>query len=94
MGLQPCDALGHPLGDKALTASLPVAEKWAVVDQEFTLAAESCPEGTAAVRVILGAECAGSEVRYDAVKLTAGLGSTGGACPPRRSWTRMRGQIC
>ncbi len=70
IGLLPCDALGQPLSEAAITVSLPDTETWRTVSQSILLPAESCPNGTAAVRVVLGTDCPGEEVRYDGVNLT------------------------
>ncbi len=69
VGLQPCDALGTPLPVAPLTCSLPEADAWSFVRRDFTLDAGSCPTGLASVRVILGVETKGHEVRYDSVRL-------------------------
>lgn len=70
VGLLPCDALGQPLGEAVLAVGLPEASSWRTVAQDILLPAESCPEGTGSVRVVLGTDRSGEEVRYDAVNLT------------------------
>ena len=82
IGLQPCDALGRPLGAEALTFALPEAAIWTVADHEFALAPEACPAGTAAVRVVLGVDCKDREVRYDAVGLRGPVGEAAALLPP------------
>ena len=84
VGVQPCDALGAPLGDKPLTVSLPPSADWRPVDQPLALAPAACPPGTAAVRVVLGVDTAGHEVKYDAVQLTcAGACGVTSCLPPQ-----------
>ncbi len=80
IGLQPCDALGRPLGDQVITVALPEADAWTVTRREIALTVDSCPRETASVRVVLGVDSKGHEVRYDAVRLT-GAGS-----PSARTW--------
>jgi hypothetical protein len=80
VGVQPCDGLGTPLGDKAITVALPAAADWQTVDRDLVLAAGACPAGTAAVRVVLGVGAAGEEVKYDAVRLTCAGACAAPAC--------------
>lgn len=75
VGLIPCDALGAKVGRWSVCSSLPATQTWQVEEVKFALTPEAFPEGAAAVRVYVGAEEDGVDVRFDEVRLSGGSGA-------------------
>jgi len=82
IGLLPCSALGQPLSGEAITVALPEADTWQATECNVSLTKRECPAATAAVRIVLGVDRPGREVRYDAVSLTGAAPQAGGSVAP------------